>query len=326
MVNFELINPITLESVPSLLSKKWDEAMLLAGGTDLLDMLKERLVRPQRVINLKSIPGLNYIKNGAGLEIGALTTIAEIAEHASVRKNFAALAEAAESIATPQLRNMGTLGGNLCQRPRCWYFRAKDIVCIKKGGGRCYAVDGLNKYHCLFGGGPSFIVHPSDSAPALMALGAILDVLGPQGKEEIALEDFYELPIDNIRREHILQPNQFIAAVRVPQPVAGTKSTYLKFREKQSLDFAIVSVAAVLQMEGKTCKKASLVLGGVAPKPWRVEAAEAELNGKQLTADVIAKAANAAVANANPMSQNSYKIQLTKVMVRRALEKLMSVA
>lgn len=322
MINFELVNPKTLDSVPSLLGKKWDEALLLAGGTDLLDMLKERLVRPQRVINLKSIPDLNYIKNGAGLEIGALTTIAEIAEHASVRKNFAVLAEAAESIATPQLRNMGTLGGNLCQRPRCWYFRAKDIVCIKKGGGKCYAVEGLNKYHCIFGGGPSFIVHPSDSAPALMALGATLDVLGPQGKEEIMLEDFYELPLDNIRREHILQPNQIITAIRVPQPGPGTKSTYVKFREKQSLDFAIVSVAAVLQTEGKICKKASIVLGGVAPMPWRATATEAELNGKTLTAEVIAKAANAAVAGANPMSQNGYKVQLTKVMVRRALERL----
>lgn len=322
MVNFELVNPKTLDSVPALLSKKWDETMLLAGGTDLLDMLKERLVRPQRVINLKSIPGMSYIKNGKGLEIGALTTIAEIAEHASVRKNFAVLAEAAESIATPQLRNMGTLGGNLCQRPRCWYFRAKDIVCIKKGGSKCYAVEGLNKYHCIFGGGPSYIVHPSDSAPALMALGASLDILGPQGKETMALADFFELPIDNIRREHILEPNQLITAIKVPQPAPGTKSAYLKFREKQSLDFAIVSVAAVLQMEGKVCKKASVVLGGVAPMPWRAAATEAELNGKTLTAEVIKKAADAAVDKAMPMKQNAYKIQLTKVMVRRALEKL----
>ncbi len=322
MVNFELVNPKTLDSVPGLLSKKWDETMLLAGGTDLLDMLKERLVRPQRVINLKSLPGLSYIKNGAGLEIGALTTIAEIAENSSIRKNFAVLAEAAESIATPQLRNMGTIGGNLCQRPRCWYFRAKDIVCIKKGGSKCYAVEGLNKYHCIFGGGPSYIVHPSDSAPALMALGASLDILGPQGKETVVLEDFFELPIDNIRREHILEPNQLITAIKVPPPSPGTKSTYLKFREKQSLDFAIVSVAAVLQMEGKVCKKARVVLGGVAPMPWRAAATEAELNGKTLTADVIAKAANAAVDKAMPMKQNAYKIQLTKVMVRRALEKL----
>jgi len=322
MYNFEYVNPKSLESVPALLSKKWDETMLLAGGTDLLDMLKERLVKPQRVINLKSVQGLSYIKNGTGLEIGALTTIAEIAEHASVRKNFAALAEAAESIATPQLRNMGTLGGNLCQRPRCWYFRNKDIVCIKKGGSKCYAVDGLNKYHCIFGGGPSFIVHPSDAAPALMALGASLDILGPNGKENVALANFYELPVDNIRREHILEPNQIVTAVKVPQPASGTRSTYLKFREKLSLDFAIVSVAAVLQMEGKVCKKASVVLGGVAPLPWRAEATEAELNGKTLTADVIKKAAEAAVDKAIPMKQNSYKIQLTKVMVKRTLEKL----
>lgn len=322
MYNFEYVNPKSLEAIPALLSKKWDETMLLAGGTDLLDMLKERLVKPQRVINLKSVPGLSYVKNGAGLEIGALTTITEIAEHPSVRKNFAVLAEAAENIATPQLRNMGTLGGNLCQRPRCWYFRNKDIVCIKKGGSKCYAVDGLNKYHCIFGGGPSFIVHPSDSAPALMALGASLEILGPNGKESVKLADFYELPVDNIRREHVLEPNQIITAVKVPQPAPGTKSTYLKFREKQSFDFAIVSVAAVLQMEGKVCKKASVVLGGVAPLPWRAEATEAELNGKTLTAEVIKKAAEAAVDKALPMKQNAYKIQLTKVMVRRALEKL----
>lgn len=322
MVNFELVNPKTLESVPSLLSKKWEETMLLAGGTDLLDMLKERLVRPQRIINLKSISGLNYIKNGNGLEIGALTTIAEIAENPSVRKNFAALSEAAESIATPQLRNMGTIAGNLCQRPRCWYFRAKDIVCIKKGGSKCYAVDGLNKYHCIFGGGPSYIVHPSDSAPALMALGASVDILGPQGKDTVVLEDFFELPLDNIRREHILEPNQLITAIRVPQPSPGTKSTYLKFREKESLDFAIVGVAAVLQMQDKICKQANVVLGGVAPIPWRAEATEAELNGKQLTAAVIEKAAAAAVDKAIPMKQNAYKIQLARVMVKRALEKL----
>jgi xanthine dehydrogenase YagS FAD-binding subunit len=183
-------------------------------------------------------------------------------------------------------------------------------------------VDGLNKYHCIFGGGPSFIVHPSDSAPALMALGASLDILGPNGKENVALAEFYELPVDNIRREHILEPNQIITAVKVPQLTPGAKSTYLKFREKQSLDFAIVSVAAVLQMEGKVCQKASIVLGGVAPVPWRAEATEAELNGKTLTADVIKKAAEAAVDKALPMKQNAYKIQLAKVMVKRALEKL----
>lgn len=322
MFNFELVNPKTLESVPTLLSRNWGETMLLAGGTDVLDLLKERLAQPKRLINLKSIPGLSYIKADEGLEIGALTTIAEIAENPEVRQNYAALAEAAESIATPQLRNMGTLGGNLCQRPRCWYFRKKDLVCLKKGGELCFAVEGLNKYHCIFGGGPSFIVHPSDAAPALMALGARLDLLGGTGRRSLALADFYQLPEDNLMRENVLGPNELIAAVKVPAPAAGTKSTYLKFREKQSHDFAIVSVAVVLQMAGKVCQQARLVLGGVAPIPWRVPAAEAELQGKALTAAVLAKAAEAATANAIPLSQNGYKVQLTKVMVRRALEKL----
>ncbi len=322
MFNFELVNPKTLESVPALLSRKWGETMLLAGGTDVLDMLKERLARPQRLINLKSIPGLSYIKAGDGLEIGALTTIAEIAENAEVRQNYAALAEAAGSIATPQLRNMGTLGGNLCQRPRCWYFRAKDLLCLKKGGELCFAVEGLNKYHCIFGGGPSFIVHPSDAAPALLALGARLDLLSGTGRRSLALSEFYQLPQDNLMRENVLGPNELISAVKVPAPAAGTKSTYLKFREKQSHDFAIVSVAAVLQMDGRICQQARLVLGGVAPIPWRVPAAEAELQGKTLTAAVLARAAEAATADAIPLSQNGYKVQLTRVMVRRALEKL----
>ncbi|MDZ7268003.1 MAG: xanthine dehydrogenase family protein subunit M [candidate division KSB1 bacterium] len=323
MFNFELVNPKSLDTVPALLSRSWGETMLLAGGTDLLDMLKERLVRPQRLINLKSIPGLSYIKAGAGLEIGALTTIAEIAENDAVRRHFTVLAEAAESIATPQLRNMGTIGGNLCQRPRCWYFREKDLVCLKKGGEQCFAVEGLNKYHCIFGGGPSFIVHPSDAAPALVALQAQLELLHAAGRRTVAVGEFYQLPQDNLMRETVLGPNELITAIKIPAPAPGTRGTYLKFREKQSHDFALVSVAAVLQMQGRVCQQARLVLGGVAPIPWRVPAAEAELQGKLLTTGVIAKAAEAAIAGALPLRQNGYKIQLTKVMVRRALEKLM---
>lgn len=323
MIDFELLNAKSLDTLPAMLSKKWDETPLLAGGTDLLDMLKERLIRPRQVVNLKTIPGLSFIKkSGAGLEIGALTTIAEIAEHPLVQKDLAVLAEAATSIATPQLRNMGTIGGNLCQRPRCWYFRNKDIVCSKKGGSKCFAAEGMNKYHCIFGGGPSYIVHPSDAAPALLALGASVQIVGVAGRRTESLEEFFELPIDNLRRENILQPNEVITAVNVPQPSPGTKSTYVKFREKQSQDFAIASVAAVLHMEGKHCKKASIVLGGVAPIPWRATGTEAELNGQKLGAAVIEKAAVASVAGALPMKQNAFKIHLTRNMVKRALEKL----
>ncbi len=322
MVNFEYVTPKTLQDVPGLLSRKWGEAVILAGGTDLLDRLKERIDRPQRVINIKEIKGMDGVKNGKGLEIGALTTIAEIAEHKSVREKYPVLAEAAFSIATPQLRNMGTIGGNLCQRPRCWYYRGLEYDCLKKGGPKCYAAEGLNKYHAIFGGGPSYIVHPSDSAPALQALGASVEVMGASGAEDYGLDEFFELPEDNLRRENILRANQFITKIKVPEQPKGTRSTYVKFREKQSLDFAVSSVAAVLQMDGARVKQAKIVLGGVAPIPWAAEEADAELNGKELSSAAVEKAASAAVASAEPLSQNGYKIQLTKNLIKRALEKL----
>ncbi|RMD88993.1 MAG: xanthine dehydrogenase family protein subunit M [Calditrichaeota bacterium] len=322
MVPFEYVNASKLEDLPTLLSRKWNESVVLAGGTDLLDMLKERLIQPKRVVNIKNIKELYGIQNGQNLKIGALTTIAEIAQNEMIRKKYPVLAQAAFSIATPQLRNMGTIGGNLCQRPRCWYFRGREYVCLKKGGSKCYAAEGLNKYNAIFGGGPSFIVHPSDSAPALRALGASVEVFGPDGTETIPLDEFFELPIDNLRRENVLRPNEIITKIVVPEPEPGTRSIYLKFREKQSMDFAISSVAAVLQMDGQRVKKASIVLGGVAPIPWRAEAAQSELEGNVLNEGVIKKAAAAAVSDAQPMKYNAYKIQLTKNLVRRALEQL----
>lgn len=322
MVEFEYVNATTLEGLPTLLGRKWGENVILAGGTDLLDMLKERLVQPKRVVNIKNIKELHEINNSNGLQIGALTTIAEIETDVQVQKKYPVLAQAAASIATPQLRNMGTLGGNLCQRPRCWYFRGREYLCLKKGGSKCYAFEGLNKYNAIFGGGPSFIVHPSDSAPALLALGASLEVFGPSGREIIPMDEFFELPIDNLLRENVLRPDEVITKIIIPEPSPGTRSIYLKFREKQSLDFAISSVAVVLQMQGNRVQLARIVLGGVAPIPWRVEVAEAELEGKPLSEKTIGKAAAAAVADARPMSQNVYKIQLTRNLVQRALEYL----
>ena len=322
MVKFEYFNPKSLKELPDLLSKKQDESIVLAGGTDLLDMLKERLIEPKRVINIKNIKDLHGIKNGSGLELGALTTISEIAADPRIQKKYSVLAQAAESIATPQLRNMGTIGGNLCQRPRCWYYRGRQYPCLKKGGAKCYAAEGWNQYHAIFGGGPSYIVHPSDAAPALQALGASLKVFGPSGSDEIPLEEFFELPIDNLRGENVLQANEIITHISIPEPAAGTRSTFLKFREKQSMDFAISSVAAILQMQGNRVKSADIVLGGVAPIPWRAKDAEAELQGKALSSETIEKAATAAVAGASPMAHNSYKIQLTQNLVRRALQQL----
>lgn len=322
MVNFEYIDAKSLGDVPDLLGKRWGESEILAGGTDLLDRLKERLDTPKRVINIKGLKELHGIQNGDGLKIGALTTIAELAADERVHKSYPVLAEAAASIATPQLRNMGTVGGNLCQRPRCWYYRGLEYKCLKKGGAKCYAAEGLNKYNAILGGGPSFIVHPSDSAPALIALGAKIELLSADGKEEMPLDEFFELPIDNLRRENVMNPNEILTTITVPKQPNGTRSTYLKFREKQSLDFAISSVATVLQLQGSTVKSARIVLGGVAPIPWRAEAAEAALTGKTLTAANIAAAAKASTDGADPMTQNAYKVMLTQNLVKRALEKL----
>ncbi|MCB9510318.1 MAG: xanthine dehydrogenase family protein subunit M [Deferribacteres bacterium] len=322
MVNFEYIDAKSLGDVPDLLGKRWGESEILAGGTDLLDRLKERLDTPKRVINIKGLKELHGIQNGDGLKIGTLTTIAELAADERVHKSYPVLAEAAASIATPQLRNMGTVGGNLCQRPRCWYYRGLEYKCLKKGGAKCYAAEGLNKYNAILGGGPSFIVHPSDSAPALIALGAKIELLSADGKEEMPLDEFFELPIDNLRRENVMNPNEILTTITVPKQPNGTRSTYLKFREKQSLDFAISSVAAVLQLQGSTVKSARIVLGGVAPIPWRAEAAEAALTGKTLTAANIAAAAKASTDGADPMTQNAYKVMLTQNLVKRALEKL----
>lgn len=322
MVNFEYIDAKSLGDVPDLLGKRWGESEILAGGTDLLDRLKERLDTPKRVINIKGLKELHGIQNGDGLKIGTLTTIAELAADERVHKSYPVLAEAAASIATPQLRNMGTVGGNLCQRPRCWYYRGLEYKCLKKGGAKCYAAEGLNKYNAILGGGPSFIVHPSDSAPALIALGAKIELLSADGKEEMPLDEFFELPIDNLRRENVMNPNEILTTITVPKQPNGTRSTYLKFREKQSLDFAISSVATVLQLQGSTVKSARIVLGGVAPIPWRAEAAEAALTGKTLTAANIAAAAKASTDGADPMTQNAYKVMLTQNLVKRALEKL----
>lgn len=322
MVKFEYIDAKSLSDVPALLASRWGESAILAGGTDLLDRLKERIDMPKRVINIKGIEELHGIRNGDGLTLGALTTITEVAADERVRESYPVLAEAAASIATPQLRNMGTLGGNLCQRPRCWYYRGLEYKCLKKGGAKCFAAEGLNKYNAILGGGPSFIVHPSDAAPALIALSAKIELLSPDGAEEMPLDEFFELPIDNLRRENVMRANEVLTKVTVPEQPAGTRSTYLKFREKQSLDFAISSVAAVLQMQGSTVKSARIVLGGVAPIPWRAEAAEAALTGKALNADNIAAAAKASTKGANPMTHNAFKVVLTQNLVKRALEKL----
>ena len=330
MKSFEWTNPATLNEAVKLLgaaspSTDIDEAPRpIAGGQDLLTTMKDYTSRPARIVNLKNIPGLNKITLTArGLTIGALVTLTELEEHEGVRQSFPGLAEAAHSIATPQIRNLGTVGGNLCQRPRCWYFRLEEVICLKKGGSECYAASGENKYNAIIAGGPSYIVHPSDLAPMLLALGARVTAVGARGRRVIPLDKFFTLPGEgNIRRENVLQNNEIITEIFVPASPLATRSTYLKFKERESLDFALASVAAAVQLApNKTVRAARIVLGGVAPIPWRVPDAEKYLVGKALNAEVLAEAGKIALAGAKPLEKNAYKVPLTQTLVRRAVAK-----
>jgi xanthine dehydrogenase YagS FAD-binding subunit len=328
MKTFEWTNPANVNEAVKMLTVSSpgdiDEAPRpIAGGQDLLTTMKDYTSRPVRVVNLKNIRGLDRITlNARGLTIGALVTLSELEEHAGVRKSFPGLAEAAHSIATPQIRNLGTVGGNLCQRPRCWYFRLEEVVCLKKGGSECYAASGENKYNAIIGGGPSYIVHPSDLAPMLLALGATVTVVGAAGKRVIPLNKFFTLPSEgNIRRENVLKNEEIITEINVPASPVAARSTYLKFKERESLDFALASAAVAVQIVNGTVRDARIVLGGVAPIPWRVPAAEKFVTGKTLAPDVLAETAKIALAEAKPLEKNAYKVPLAQTLVRRALAK-----
>src|SRR5256884_3520646 len=331
MKAFEWTSPTTLnEAVEMLKSAPASDdvdnaARPIAGGQDLLTTMKEYITSPTRVVNLKSIRGLDRIEGDdrSGLKIGALVTLSQLEEHPLVRRSFPGLSEAAHSVATPQIRNLGTVGGNLCQRPRCWYYRLEEVICLKKGGSECYAAKGENKYNAIFGGGPSYIVHPSDLAPMLVALGASVSVVGAEGKRVIQLDKFFTLPADgNIRRENVLKNDEIITQIQVPASPVAARSTYLKFKERESMDFALASVAAAVQLRAsKSIAQARVVLGGVAPIPWRAPQAEQFLAGKMPSPDVLAEAARLALQGAQPLEKNAYKVPLAQTLVRRALAK-----
>lgn len=327
MKAFEYVSAPNLRSAREALGTDRDKARVLAGGIDLLSELKDRLIEPSRLVNIKTIPGLSVLKSERkGLTLGALVTLTEIEKHPAIRRNYTALAEAAESVASPQIRNIGTLGGNLCQRPRCWYYRDESIKCIKKGGARCFAAEdeANNKFNAILGGGPSFIVHPSDVATALVALDTVVRYQNQAGKTvSVPAEKFFVLPSDNPRWENVLKPGEIVTEVFVPDLPANTKSTYIKFKEKDSMDWAVSAAAfrATLDRDG-TIKSCRVVLGGVAPAPWRSREAEEILNGQRFSADLANRAAEAALKGARPLSKNAYKVPLTKVLVRRAVAKV----
>lgn len=297
-------------------------AYVHAGGTDLLGCVRDEVFPVDTVVSLAGIPGLSGIRrdDSGGLSIGAMTTITELAEHAEIRRMYPGLAQAAAAVASPQLRNQGTLGGNLCQKPRCWYYRG-DFDCLRKGGHQCFAVNGENQYHCIFGGANCFIVHPSDTAPILAALDAEVRVMGPQGGRRIAIADFHMPPAEDPTRETVLKPGEIVVGIVLPPPMAGQYSSYRKITTRRSWDFALAGCALALAMEGRTVRDGRVVLAGAAPIPWRSHQAEAAIRGKVLDDGVIQEAAKAAVAQATPLAKNGYKIPLFAGLLKEELRK-----
>ncbi|MGD9344968.1 MAG: xanthine dehydrogenase family protein subunit M [Candidatus Aminicenantes bacterium] len=322
MREFKLAQPQTLEQITSMPP---DEShLLMAGGTDLLDEIKNETVNPDVVVDLKTIPGLAYIKgNSNGVHIGAMTRIKEVATDITIRSHYPVLHQAALSLATPQLRNVGTVGGNLCQRPRCWYYRDPNIQCRKKGGSRCYATRGRNRYHAILGGGICHIVFPSDLAPALISLRADVTIATADGDKNIPLEEFYTLPRENVRKENILKPNEILKEVDIPPAEKGAKSTYLKLKERGTWDFAVVSAAISGTIAGNTFSDISIVMGGVAPIPWRLKNAEQALLGKSVTEDLVKRIATDAFKDARPLAENAYKQELAATVVTHAVLSLL---
>ena len=319
MNSFEFARATSVAQARELLAEK-PGAVLKAGGIDLLDHLKERLVEPPRVVDLKSIPGLARITAEAdgSLRIGPLATLTQVAVHPAVQKSHAALAQSCREAASPQIRNVATIGGNVLQRPRCWYYRLESYKCLKKGGDVCYAVGGENRYHAIFGGGPSYAPHPSNAAVALVAFGASFVIEGDKGPRTVAAGDFFTLPTKDPQRENLLQPGEVLTEIRVPS-AAGWRSAYDEIQERADFDWPLVSIAAAVKNEGGTVRDARVVLGAVAPIPWRSARAEQALSGKALDEAAATAAARAAVVGAAPMSDNGYKVGLVQTLVRRTL-------
>jgi xanthine dehydrogenase YagS FAD-binding subunit len=317
MNRFGFASPTSLEEAVASLGPG---ATLKAGGIDVMDLLKEHLIAPERLVTLRAVPELDRIEEKPdGLHLGPMVTLSQIAEDAAVRRRWRALAEAAGRAATPQIRNVATVAGNLLQRPRCWYFRSEAFPCRKKGGDRCYAQAGENAYHAIFGNGLCAAVHPSATATALTALGARLAIMGPAGRREEPLDGFFVAPEADVKREHSLGEREIIAGIVVPPPPAGSGSAYMKQGEKESFDWPLAEVAVLLEREGGRCKRASIVLGAAAPVPWRAKAAEAALSGRAVDEAAARDAARAAVQGATPLEQNGYKVILFETMVRRAI-------
>lgn len=319
MPNFAYVRVKSLKEGIQHLSS--DGASIHAGGTDLLGCLRDDIFGAKKLISLSQLndlQGIRLTKDG-GLRIGALTTIAEVANNKMIQERYPALAKAASEVASPQLRNQGTMGGNICQKPRCWYYRG-EFHCLRKGGDRCYAYNGENQFHSIFGsGGICYIVHPSDTAPVLVAYEAIVQAAGPKGTRWIPLAKFHVLPSEDVQKETILKPNEIVTEILLPPPVQGLRSSYRKVRTRRSWDFALAGVAVALRFNGDLVEKARVILSGAAPIPWRSKEVEGAITGKRLDAHTVAQAAEAAVKNAEPLEHNAYKIALFRGIIEEEL-------
>jgi xanthine dehydrogenase YagS FAD-binding subunit len=318
---FEYASPTTKEQAVGLLGSSSADAEILAGGTDLLALMKDSIVSPKRLVNIKDIQELRGITVGSdrSLRIGALVTIQELADDSRVRSAFPVVAKTAGEIAGPQIRNMGTVGGNLCQRPRCWYYRAGYGLLATDKTGEPLVPAGDNRYHAILGNaGPAYFVSPSTLGTLFIALGGTVRLFGPKGKRELPVEKFFVIPQSESDREHDLMPNEIVTEIVLP-PLAGVKAATYEVRQKEAMDWPLALASVALTLNGNKVRSARVVMGYVAPVPWRSKEAEEALVGKIITEDTAKAAGDAAVSSAKSLGRNAYKIQLARVAVKRAV-------
>jgi xanthine dehydrogenase YagS FAD-binding subunit len=317
---FAYVNPTSEKEAVAALGTDRTKVLPLAGGQDLLARLKDYIDQPDRLVNVKNALDATITQTPeGGLKIGAAVKIVDFAEHAQVAKLYPAFVEAAGDVGTPQIRNQGTVGGNINQRPRCWYYRNEEFVCFKKGGNTCFAPTGENQFHAIFGNGPSHIVHPSSLAVPAVAYGAKFRIVGPNGERTVDAAEYFTMPtMQNVRYENVLAPDELLTHVILPPP-GNVKHGHYEVRFKASHDWPIAFATVILAMNGSRVGSARVVMGAVAPVPWRAQAAEQALAGKTIDEQTATQAAEAALTGARPMSQNGYKVQVAKTAVRRAI-------
>jgi xanthine dehydrogenase YagS FAD-binding subunit len=315
---FAYINPTNEKDAVAALSTQIEQSMPIGGGQDLLARMKDYVTQPDRIVNVKGALESTVTPLNGGLRIGAAMRMVDVAENAQIAQLYPAISAAAIEVGTPQIRNQATVGGNLNQRPRCWYYRNEEFVCFKKGGNQCFSPAGENQFHAILGGGPSYIVHPSSLAVPSLAYGATFRLAGPKGERMVAAADYFTLPRQSLRMENVLAPDELLTHVILPAPGA-VKSGHYEVRYKESHDWPIAFATVLLTMNGATVQSARVVMGAVAPIPWRSPAAEQALAGKAITEETAAAAADAALKDARPLSQNGYKVDVAKVAVKRAI-------